>query len=713
MLKHALHLPSRILGVIAVGALGILTIIGSGGGGSGNGTTDPVDVAGIWNISEQINDTQCGRTGDTDNYNVTVTQNGSSITVVSTDGTFSGSVSGNKLSWTGQYYSNSDGVWITLTSMSLTINGDSLSGSTNWEARNTQNGAVVCTGTTQVTGNRTSGGATLPDAPTGLIAQSQSASSIAISWTDNSTNEQSFLIERAAGSPNNFAQVATAGTNVTSYTDMNLSPSTTYYYQVRASNSSGFSAYSNIAQATTSAASQTPPAAPTGLTANALTSSSVQLNWTDVANNEDGYRIERGLNVGSYSQVAQVSADSTTYTDSAGIEASTHYYYRVVAYNSAGDSATTTDVTTPAATVNYTLTVNKSGSGSGTVTGTGINCGADCTHTAASGSSITLAATADSGSAFSSWTGCTTSSGASCTVNLTNDTTVTAAFNIVISTSITLSLPTTSTTGNYTLSWTVSGLAASNWPIQEDSDTNFSNPTAYISYDTSSPYTYAFTNKPDGTYCYRARLGSLWSDPACITVARPTSSTLHIVNNTKYDMIYLTLNNVQKISYPYGILAGGNADFVFTSGGTVNVGYGVGFYNSDGSRNIWFNGSSSVTLTAGQTYTLTVHNPSLGDILSGFSASRNWDGTYYCYSCPILVNYARFNFTRTGNWTFYDNGVQQGTGAVILVSWPTYGSIITFKVCTTCDNIQLAYPFGIFYFQNGPPDWPTIEYVAQ
>jgi hypothetical protein len=698
---------------ILVLVMGFALLTACGGGGGGGGDTTPVDVSGTWNIIEQIDDTQCGGTGDTDQYSVTVTQTGSSITVVSADGTFNGSVNGNTLSWTGQYYNSADAVWVTITSMSLTINGNSLSGSASWQARDTQGGPVLCIGTTAVSGTRSGGGSLIPNAPVNLTATTQSASSIRINWTDNSDNEQNFLIERSTGTANSFSQVTTVGTNSTTYTDLSLSPSTTYFYQVRASNSSGNSGYSNIAQATTSAAGQIPPAAPTGMSSTALSSSSIRLNWTDAANNEDGYRIERGLSAASYAQVAQIAANSTTYTDTTGIQASTHYYYRVVAYNAAGSAGATTDVTTPTSQINYTLTVNKSGNGSGTVTGTGINCGNDCTHTATSGSSITLTAAAESGSGFSNWTGCDSSSGSSCTVNLTSNKTVTVAFNIVIPTTIALSLDATSSTGNYTLSWTTAGLAASNWPIQEDGDTSFSSPTTYTSFDTTSPYTYTFSNKANGTYCYRVRLGSIWSQPKCITVARVTAATLRVINNTKYDMIDLRLNNVLKITYPYVILAGGSADYVFNSGGSVSVGYGVGFYNSNTTRNIWFNGSTSVTLTAGQTYSLTVANPTLGDILSGFSASRNWDGVYYCYSCDYLVHSARFNFTRNGSWTFYDDDAQRGTGTATLVLWPVYGTIITFKVCPACENIQLAYPFGTFYYRNGPPEWPIIEYVAQ
>jgi len=55
----------------------------------------------------------------------------------------------------------------------------------------------------------------------------------------------------------------------------------------------------------------------------------------------------------------------------------------------------------------YTLTVNKSGTGTGTVTTSpaGINCGSDCSETYNQGTSVTLTATAASGSTFEGWSG--------------------------------------------------------------------------------------------------------------------------------------------------------------------------------------------------------------------------------------------------------------------------------------------------------------------
>ena len=65
----------------------------------------------------------------------------------------------------------------------------------------------------------------------------------------------------------------------------------------------------------------------------------------------------------------------------------------------------------------YTLTVSKGGTGNGLVTGSGINCGTACSASVTGGTSVTLSATADSGSTFAGWGGACSGT-ASCVVTV-------------------------------------------------------------------------------------------------------------------------------------------------------------------------------------------------------------------------------------------------------------------------------------------------------
>jgi len=94
----------------------------------------------------------------------------------------------------------------------------------------------------------------------GLTAQAQA--SLTITWTDNSTNETGFAIERAPAAPSTtFVEVGRVAANVVTFVDSSVAPATTYQYRIRAFNATDFSAYSNIASGTTRAGINAPSGA--------------------------------------------------------------------------------------------------------------------------------------------------------------------------------------------------------------------------------------------------------------------------------------------------------------------------------------------------------------------------------------------------------------------------------------------------------------------
>ncbi len=95
--------------------------------------------------------------------------------------------------------------------------------------------------------------------------------------------------------------------------------------------------FSLSATVTTTMTTATLPAAPSNLNALAVSSSAVQLTWTDNATNETGYKIERSTNGIDFVEIAPSLGNVTSYLDS-GVSAGVKYYYRVRAYNAAGDS---------------------------------------------------------------------------------------------------------------------------------------------------------------------------------------------------------------------------------------------------------------------------------------------------------------------------------------------------------------------------------------
>jgi hypothetical protein len=176
-----------------------------------------------------------------------------------------------------------------------------------------------------------------PAAPSVLVA-SLNGSLVVLTWQDNSTNETGFSIERCPGAGcTNFAVLATQWPDFPSYTDYGALAGVTYRYRVRSYNAGGNSAYSNVA--TTVAGTLEPPAAPVGLSATALTRSSIRLNWTNGTPSQTEVRVERcsGLGCTTFAKVATLPGTATTFTDN-GLAAWTTYRYRVRALSATGDS---------------------------------------------------------------------------------------------------------------------------------------------------------------------------------------------------------------------------------------------------------------------------------------------------------------------------------------------------------------------------------------
>jgi len=184
-----------------------------------------------------------------------------------------------------------------------------------------------------------------PDAPTTLTAVTFSSSQINLSWTDGGPYETGFEIERCQGvGCTDFVEVGSTGADDTDFADAGLTAGEQYRYRVRAENAVGFSNYSNIAEAATDL-----PAAPTALGVVAISPTRIDLVWTDNADNETDYLVERCTGLGcsgpQFTMVAFLGANVNAYSDETVVADET-YTYRVQAVNVAGASGFSNIATT-------------------------------------------------------------------------------------------------------------------------------------------------------------------------------------------------------------------------------------------------------------------------------------------------------------------------------------------------------------------------------
>jgi FtsP/CotA-like multicopper oxidase with cupredoxin domain/fibronectin type 3 domain-containing protein len=202
-------------------------------------------------------------------------------------------------------------------------------------------------------------GALAPDAPLNPAATSEGL----ITWTDatpaadpltmgNKKNEVGFRIERletaapAAGTTptaptTGYTEVGKTLANATSFTDGTIQSGKFYWYRVVAFNAKGEAASTAVSMTATDAGVT---AAPTNVVATAVSSTVVNLTWTDNSSNESGFIIKRcvadaaGSCTGALTTLTTTAPNAVSYSD-ATAAANTTYVYQVIAHNAAGDSA--------------------------------------------------------------------------------------------------------------------------------------------------------------------------------------------------------------------------------------------------------------------------------------------------------------------------------------------------------------------------------------
>lgn len=183
-------------------------------------------------------------------------------------------------------------------------------------------------------------GPSAPSAPSALAGTVITPTEIELTWTDGSTDETGFRLERSVRNANAFSTVGTPAANATAYDDLTATPENRYDYRLFALNGSLTSGPSNVVSIDAS------PAAPSNLAASIVVAGAVDLTWSDNSSYETAYRVERSVSGQSaFSTIATLAANATSRRDST-VSTGTTYDYRIVCTTAAGAPSTASSVVT-------------------------------------------------------------------------------------------------------------------------------------------------------------------------------------------------------------------------------------------------------------------------------------------------------------------------------------------------------------------------------
>lgn len=206
---------------------------------------------------------------------------------------------------------------------------------------------------------------TPPSVPTGLTLVLATDSTVSLSWSASTDTGGSglkgYTIHRATSELGFYASIGTSLAPLTSFTDTGRNYSTPYWYKVSAFDNAGNNSALSSSLVVTTGADVTAPTIPQNLHVTGFTANSISLAWnasTDInGSGVAGYYVYRSLlQGGTYSLVENIT--SGTSCTNLGLSLSTTYWYKIAAYDVAGNiSAYSTEVfqTTSSAIFGWTI----------------------------------------------------------------------------------------------------------------------------------------------------------------------------------------------------------------------------------------------------------------------------------------------------------------------------------------------------------------------
>ena len=287
---------------------------------------------------------------------------------------------------------------------------------------------------------------TILQTPSPVIATTQSANQINLSWASVASASYYYLYQASTTDGSYHAVYAGSGVN---HSQIHLTHNTTYYYKLKACAAiytSTCSNYSGVASATTLDVFDDHGSSISNATVININTSTTGV--IDFGGDNDYFAltitsngtltIDTTSGIDTYGYLLNSSGSTIISDDDSGANTNFRiqrlisagsYYVRVRHYfsSSTGNYTLNTSFTTVQPS-NYVLTANISGSGTITSNPAGINCGSDCSQTYNTGTAVTLTANPDTGYVFNNWGGSCSGNNTIFTFVLNTDTACQANF---------------------------------------------------------------------------------------------------------------------------------------------------------------------------------------------------------------------------------------------------------------------------------------------
>jgi hypothetical protein len=188
-----------------------------------------------------------------------------------------------------------------------------------------------------------------------------------------------------------------------------------------------------------------------------------------------------------------------------------------------------------------------------------------------------------------------------------------------------------------------------------------------------------------------------------VTLPAPSVGTIHFTNDSQFTVADLVVNNQPQLFSGNTIPPGASIDI--TGPGGLVPWYAT-FLEAVPS---WVFLEGNVQFVNGQTRNQSIRRITASDVLTGGSATVRFEGAYWV---GIVPHAARLDFAPTGTWQLYADGIWQGSGSYADDAFLPGSTLIGFSLSSgsSSGSTFIDTPYQSFFLDNGPPDWPVIEY---